>query len=133
MIEKDRGNLSLTGQCVPVLPMGEYEICAQLRVTFPETEEDSLKDAKRFSVQGQRFALTQEQIISVYPAPGELFGRIAPAADELAYLVHGRKSDPKLKAQKLSALSAEEVQSVVFCNRTPRCGTLEALFLTMSA
>ena len=50
MIEKDRGNVSLTGQCVPVLPMGEYEICAQLRVTFPGTEEDSLKEAKRFSV-----------------------------------------------------------------------------------
>lgn len=216
MIEKDKGNLSLTGQCVPVLPMGEYEICAQLRVTFPGTEEDSFKEAKRFSVQGKRFALAQEQIVSVYPAPGEvcsrgailphaavspctlpfecavlpdgerqfqtpylalllfhddempeltqghvgelfesagessvfytkdytqeesrcactfmdvpgeLFVRIAPAANELAYLVHGRKSDPKLKAQKLSALSEKEVQSVVFCNRIPRCGTLES-------
>lgn len=216
MVEKDRGNLSLTEQCVPALPMGEYEVSAQLRLKFPGTEEDSLKETKRFSVQGQRFALKQDQVVSVYPAPGErcshgavlahvvvspctlpfecavlpdrekpfrtpylalllfhddempeliqghvselfesagegsifytedytkeegrcactfmdipgdLFTRIAPAADELAFLVHGRKSDPQLKAQKLSTLSAKEVQSVVFCNRIPRCGTSEA-------
>lgn len=216
---KEEGSLYLTGQCIPSLQAGEYELSAQVRVSFSGKTEYSAKETKRFSVQGQRFTANQEQIMSVYPAPGErckkpavlphvavrpctfpfecaverssegskkqglktpflalllfheeempvlvhghvrdlfenagecgvfysggctkeeadlpctfmdvpgkLFERIAPGADELTYLVHGRKTDPFLKAQALSSVLAEEVQSVVFCNRIPKCGTDE--------
>lgn len=219
MIENNMGNLSLTGQCIPPLRTGEYEVSAKISLKFSKTEETSLKEAKRFFVQGQRFTMKQEQIESVYPAPGEccshsvilphvvvspctlpfecavlpdgesslktpylalllfhddempqlihgsvrdlfkspgngrifypedytkeeedfactfmdvpgdLFAKIAPAADELAFLVHGRKSNSQLKAKKLMSLSVKEVQSVIFCNRIPRSGNSKEPYL----
>lgn len=225
MTGKETGSIFLTGQCVPALQTGEYELNACIQVRFPGEREDSETERKRFLVQGQRFSLKQEQIAGVYPAPGErcenpallphavvspctlpfectvvsfgecmaapsrecaavpflalllfreeempelvrghvrdlfqhdadcgvfysggctkeeagvsctfmdvpaaLFERIAPSEDELAFLVHGRKADPMQKARALSELPADEVQSVIFCNRTPKCGTAEDPF-----
>ena len=214
--ETESGSLYLTGQCGPALQTGEDKISACVRVQCCGKTEDSAKATKRLCVRGPRFSIKQEQIMSVYPAPGErcakaavlphiavspctlpfecrvedareeekalktpflalllfreeemppliqghvgdlfentgecgvfypgcseeeadlsctfmdvpgeLFGRIAPGKDELSYLVHGRKTEPSLKARALSASPSDEVQSVVFCNRTVRRGSGE--------